>query len=380
MTYTLDDAVAAGDLKGVREQLAAGADPDVLRTALSLDDNFNNCMYGRIDFVAFRHMVEHEADEGIGYELVEIMKEPLARRDRAKENQHAIVSELLGAGADPNELHAAIANRTSLAVIQDLVQAGANLEDVNGHPSTPLLRAVQTGYHEAARVFIDAGADVHAQGAENRTALYWADNETTKALITAGADVNSRDAQGITPLINAAQQANGSQRVRLLIEAGADVHSADLEGVQALHLAAVCGHIDTAKLLIEAGADINATDAHGFTPLHTASQESKADVVHALVQAGADVNAKNLGGDTPLHSLLYEDRVSEEDNIEVARALVQTGADPTIKNNDGKSPIDLAAEKSTLSMVALLTSAAREQHAHEVAPPARERSRERSRS
>lgn len=56
--------------------------------------------------------------------------------------------------------------------------------------------------------------------------------------------------------------------LRLLLGAGADAAATDVWGMQALHEAALGGHISAVEALVEAGADINATTGRGRHCLH----------------------------------------------------------------------------------------------------------------
>ena len=199
---------------------------------------------------------------------------------------------------------------------------------------TPLHHAVFEGHTAAAKLLIDAGADVHAKDEDAWTplhsAVYNGHTAAAKLLVDAGADVHAKDEEGWTPLHYAVFE---SAAAKLLINAGADVRAKDKKGWTPLHRAAF-GGVAT-KLLIDAGADVHARDEEGWTPLHRAVFEKHAVAARLLIDAGADVHAKDEVGRTPLFIAC----TANGENKETVRALLRAGADPNVADNQGRAPI-----------------------------------------
>ena len=91
--------------------------------------------------------------------------------------------------------------------------------------------------------------------------------EAVKQHLAAGKDVDARDKQDKTPLKHAAFHGH-KEIVELLIAKGADVNAKDNTGMTPLHWVAVLGHKnEIVELLILNGADVNAKDMYGETQL-----------------------------------------------------------------------------------------------------------------
>ena len=116
-------------------------------------------------------------------------------------------------------------------------------------------------------------------------------------LIAAGANVNQQDHDGSTPLYFAAFRGHQTV-VQTLIAAGANVHQANNDGVSPLHLAIICGNQAVIQTLIAAGANVNQV-IYGQTPLHLAAEYGQQAVVETLIEAGANVNQRDHIGCTP---------------------------------------------------------------------------------
>jgi ankyrin repeat protein len=120
-------------------------------------------------------------------------------------------------------------------------------------------------------------------------------------LIQNGADVDELDANQDAPLVIAAYKGY-NEIVKLLLEAGADVRAVD-PGMKAtaLHAAAYAGRTEAAKLLIEYNIDINKQGPYnGYTALHDAIWQDNVDIVKLLLAAHSDLSLLSNDGKSPL--------------------------------------------------------------------------------
>jgi ankyrin repeat protein len=147
-------------------------------------------------------------------------------------------------------------------IVNNYLKYGGSANNTIITGSTLLMIAASYGQTEAAKILIEAGADINAVNYDGMTALMW----------------------GMTVMSNPGV-------VKLLIEAGADVNASfsrsNSAGTTALMFAAELGLADNVKLLLEAGADINARANDGKTALERASDIGHAEVVNILKEAGA---------------------------------------------------------------------------------------------
>jgi ankyrin repeat protein len=171
----------------------------------------------------------------------------------------------------------------------------------------PLHDAVKDGDLARLQELIEAGEDLAAQDKFVGTALHWAalkDNvDAARILIDAGADVNLPKIGGQETPLHIAAERGSAEVATLLIDAGADIEArtaASAEGAMPLHSAAGTDRVDLVQLLIEAGADIEARNLPGGTPLMAAASANAAGAIELLVAAGADIDAKLPSGRTGL--------------------------------------------------------------------------------
>ena len=184
---------------------------------------------------------------------------------------------------------------------------------------TPLDVAVSRGNVAAARVFMEAGAEVDGgslfaacgvgrpdlvemlleRGAEvnptsNRAPLFAAtekgDAKTIALLLEFGADVEARDGLGRTPLLSAVA-AGEPEAAKRLLEARANLLATDAAGRSGLMLAAQGGGGDliVARILLESAERdelLSLTDADGRNALHFAATDECADMAHLLIENG----------------------------------------------------------------------------------------------
>jgi ankyrin repeat protein len=264
---------------------------------------------------------------------------------------------------------------------------GQQEREPDGGELTPLVYAARAGSIDAARVLLDAGADVNQVTRYGWSPLLAATQNRNylmgKFLIERGADVNLANKGGWTPLYLATDNRNveGGDYptrtpdmdhlafIRLLLEAGADPNARmiestetrtvftnqwlDEEGATAFLRASQSGDVPLMRLLLEHGADPHINTELGVTPLAVAagigwvegvtSEWSTAQTVEAvklLLDLGIDPNFQADTGRTALHGAAHKGAT------EVVRVLVAAGARMDIRdfgNTDNRGSAELAA-------------------------------------
>ncbi|MBN2584959.1 MAG: ankyrin repeat domain-containing protein [Planctomycetes bacterium] len=192
-------------------------------------------------------------------------------------------------------------------------------------------------------------------------AVFNDDTVLLRQRIDAGADLNGLAAVGEAPLHYAAQIGR-LEAARILLDAGADVNvltkAVESEkqwvagGVTPLHYAAGNGRDDVAELLIARGARINAQEGElGSTPLHWAAAQRHLGAMRLLLGHGADPNARDAGARAPLHE------AAAAGDIEGVRLLLSHAADPLARENGGETAGDTAARLGHSRVTELLRDA-----------------------
>jgi len=108
-------------------------------------------------------------------------------------------------------------------------------------------------------------------------------------MVDAGGDVNISDEVFGTPL-GAATASARYEAVKLLLDKGADVNAADSQGYTPLMWAAQSGNPDLVRLFLSRGADPNASNkklSGKFTALAIAKFKKNEEIVKLLEAAGA---------------------------------------------------------------------------------------------
>ncbi|KAJ7381252.1 hypothetical protein OS493_001369 [Desmophyllum pertusum] len=153
----------------------------------------------------------------------------------------------------------------SLAILDNLLNQGLDLEARDKNGETPLHRAAAGGTPEMIERLVDRGADLSA--------------------------INNR---GQTPLLVSLAAQDSMKGPMLLLKRGSNVQVADKDCNTALHFAVQEPIL--VKLIIQNAGDainVNAVNVHGCTALHQAAykvsefSEEAVDTVRALLKAGA---------------------------------------------------------------------------------------------
>jgi ankyrin repeat protein len=178
--------------------------------------------------------------------------------------------------------------RVTAMLDEDPSLASARLPD----GESPVMAAVYRGHRDVVAALLDAGAevDVFAAAAIGRT------DDLRRALKEAGA-VNAYAYDGWTPLHLAAFFGR-TDAARMLLDAGADVHAVSRNSLTntPLHAAAAGKHTEIALLLLAHGAKSDPADAGGYTPLQIATQnqlEAVAEAIAARIHRAAILDPRD---------------------------------------------------------------------------------------
>ncbi len=120
-------------------------------------------------------------------------------------------------------------------------------------------------------------------------AVYRDDIEELKQLINAGANIDNISAEIETALLIAVKR-EGAECIEILVKAKAKLDIQDHKGNTAFSNLAYYGHIDSFELLLNAGADLDIKNHNGETALNRALYNHRFGVADTLIKAGASID------------------------------------------------------------------------------------------
>ncbi|KAK9965131.1 hypothetical protein ABG768_004240 [Culter alburnus] len=274
-------------------------------------------------------------------------------------------------GRQSTPLHFA-AGYNRVAVVEYLLQHGADVHAKDKGGLVPLHNACSYGHYEVAELLVIHGAVVNVADLWKFTPLHEAaakgKYEICKLLLQHGADPTKKNRDGNTPLDLVKDEDTDIQdllrgdaalldaskkgclaRVKKLCTPD-NVNCRDTQGRHStpLHLAAGYNNLEVAEYLLQHGAEVNSQDKGGLIPLHNAASYGHVDVAALLIKYNACVNATDKWAFTPLHEAAQKGRT------QLCALLLAHGADPTLRNQEGQSPLDLVTADDVR---ALLTAA-----------------------
>jgi ankyrin repeat protein len=269
------------------------------------------------------------------------------------------------------------------STVKLLVERGASIECRDARERTPLISGSING-SKSIENLLDAGADVNAFDDYGSTALHRAcdrGHETVvKQLLGSGAQYR-KDNNGRLPLHNAVNHASSEPIVQLLLQHFPDsVNERNVNGRTALHSAAFKGHLPLVNLLLENGADMEIENNLGEIPLDYAVYSGSEPIVQLLLQQSPrTIKARAKNGETLLHCAVREGHLSimklllmtEPTLLEAAdntdetalflavsmgrkesiEFLLQHGCQLTLRDIDGAAPWDFIQAKFPTSEI-----------------------------
>lgn len=305
----------------------------------------------------------------------------------AQQGSAVIIEQLVKAGAAPNDpvnfvnaaetplMHAARSG--SVEAVKVLARAGADVnarETWNGQ--TALMWAAAEAHGAVVEALLELGADIHMRSNGGTTPLLFAvrkgDKRSVQAMLMAGADVNGKRPDLATPLLVAI--INGHEDlVDLLLDKGADPNAEGgsteltVRGMRArpqqIELKTPSYREQLRDVGTEGGNGRNNTFGKPLqAAVHVAnwhisdefisSNIDRLRVIKSLIAHGADVNGRNTDMEPRWSGARYRRRLvgataflsaAKVADLEVMRLLLQNGADPTINTGVNITPLMAAA-------------------------------------
>jgi Ankyrin repeats (3 copies)/Ankyrin repeats (many copies) len=174
-------------------------------------------------------------------------------------------------------------------IVQQLLNAEANVSLVAAEGSTALHSAAHAGFQDVVEILLNSKFDPFAQDRDGRTALHCAVSNGHLLVVEKllGYDTLPfvKDHDGQTALHFASQTGRENVVRRVLNVPDVDPSIQDNHGNSPLHFVAMGGHIKVVTMLLEAGASVNITNILGLTPLYVAAYFNQPSIVTKLLNA-----------------------------------------------------------------------------------------------
>ncbi|XP_002736746.1 protein fem-1 homolog B-like [Saccoglossus kowalevskii] len=175
--------------------------------------------------------------------------------------------------------------------------------------------AAGAGHFAVVETLVDHGANVNHTTATNstplRAACFDGRLDIVTYLVERSADINIANKYDNTCLMIASYKGH-TLVVKYLLEHGASPDVSAHCGATALHFSAECGHLEIVKLLVEHGATMS-TNEHNMTPLMVACESNQAEVAKFLINPERCSKADRVKG----LELLGASYANDKDNYSI---------------------------------------------------------------
>lgn len=270
--------------------------------------------------------------------------------------QEIAAEELESLGILPANYQAEVLNaivRNDAAMLQLLIEAGADIDKPAPGGETLLHLAAAQGQADAARVLIFAGANLESSDQAGVTptqrAILHGHLHMPPALATAVLEKNGILPEQYTNKLAETCLNHDFYTAHLIQTAGHSINSADSTGCTALHHCAAAGRASAIQFLLTRGANATITNKHNQTALDTAraAKHQKATAVlavHELHQQGITEE---------LYASALMQAVCRGDAARVT-LLHEAGADLTAIDADGNNLVHIALLHNRSNLLPLL--------------------------
>jgi ankyrin repeat protein len=181
------------------------------------------------------------------------------------------------------------------AVLELLVEHGANVNATNACNVSALHNAALIGNHAAVELLLHRQADISSVTASHESVLHCAirsgDHRLIELLLENRSDVNACGVQHNTPLHAALiEHSNDTKIIELLVTYEAEVMRTNASGNTPLHVALCCNAPNASvDLLLHHRADVNTNNQDGATPFEIAIDRNNSSAVERMLQCSADI-------------------------------------------------------------------------------------------
>lgn len=233
-----------------------------------------------------------------------------------------------------------------------LIRQGANVNQNDYMGISSLSQAAFDGHLEAARILLNAGADVNFQAGRGGcdapvfSAIFKQNIPMLELLYAHGANLNIRTLKTRnTP--PKGESFNPHHMGQPLLTYAAQWQIAGGNPVFAASKA-----LEITHWLLEHGADVHALDQHGFSALHHLAKNHHLDRVQCLMAYGAPLHLQTPQGDTELH--LAAQNSSNPEALPMIQFLMAQGGRLDLVNHSGETPLDVAQKAGGAEVIAYL--------------------------
>lgn len=359
-------AARSGNLDAVQVLLDNGADPNASEEERGTTALMQAADQGHGDVAAL--LIEHGADVAAGSAPVmrggrtAALGKANDPRGSVRRQVQQVLCELVSpqSGALP-QLPAGVTEDEAVAI------ALQNADAISGCEETDALGFARGTRGDDDTIPRDDEETADAEASDSDDEASDDEDNAAASFFRRGRGDREPDGGEITPLVYAAR--SGSiDAARVLLEAGADVNQLTRYGWSPLLAATQNSNYQMGQFLIENGADVNIANKGGWTPLYLATDNRNLEggdyptrtpdmdtleYIKRLLDEGADPNAR-LTESTETRTVFTNQwldengataflRASQSGDIDLLRVLLEYGADPFINTELGVTPLSVAA-------------------------------------